>query len=79
MPASAPSAEVADQRRLGDRLRQLRLERHLSQEELGARADLDRTAIGRLERGEIAPTTKTLLRLARALNVSRAIFFPNDH
>jgi transcriptional regulator with XRE-family HTH domain len=46
---------------------------------LGARADLDRTAIGRLERGEIAPTTKTLLRLARALNVSRAIFFPNDH
>ena len=41
----------------------------LSQEELGFRADLDRTYISGIERGVRNPTLKTMVRLADALKI----------
>jgi transcriptional regulator with XRE-family HTH domain len=41
----------------------------LSQEELGFRADLHRTEIGQLERGNRLPRIDTLMRLAGGLSV----------
>lgn len=47
----------------------LRARRDLSQEELGFRARLHRNYIGAIERGEINPTFRVLLKLARGLQM----------
>ncbi len=53
----------------GKRLRELRRDRELSQEELGFRADLDRNYIGGIERGERNPSLVNICRIAGALGV----------
>jgi transcriptional regulator with XRE-family HTH domain len=57
-------------RALGNAVRELRARRHISQEELGFRADLHRNYVGAIERGELNPTFRTLLRVSRGLDVS---------
>jgi transcriptional regulator with XRE-family HTH domain len=61
--------------RFGQRLRSLRKERRLSQEELGFRADLDRTYISGIERGYRNPSLVNICRLASALGVEPAALF----
>jgi transcriptional regulator with XRE-family HTH domain len=53
--------------RFGANLVRCRKQAGLSQEDLGARADLHRTAIGLLERGARTPRIDTLIKLAQAL------------
>ena len=53
----------------GKRLRALRLERGLTQEQLAEGAEVHPTFISNLERGYSAPTLYTLLALAKALDV----------
>jgi transcriptional regulator with XRE-family HTH domain len=69
--------DVADQlpRAVGRRVRTLRLELDISQEELAARADLHRNYVGSVERGERDIGIMALERLAAALGVSLAEFF----
>lgn len=55
--------------RVGRHLRQLRLQRKLSQERLAERAGLSYKFIGEIERGVANPTVVTLARLADALGV----------
>ncbi|MDP9372679.1 MAG: helix-turn-helix domain-containing protein [Chloroflexota bacterium] len=63
-------------RRFGQRVRELRLARGISsQDELGARAGLHRTFIGRVERGETNITLGNIAKLAEALGVSLADLF----
>ncbi len=52
----------------GRRLRQLRAETGLSQDDLARRTGMHPTAIGRLEHGGREPRLTTILRLAHALN-----------
>lgn len=54
----------------GRRLRQLRTERALSQDELAAIAQMDRVFLGQLERGKSSPSLETLEKLAHALAVA---------
>jgi transcriptional regulator with XRE-family HTH domain len=61
------SAEVAAQ--FGRNLARYRERAGLSQEELGHRAQLHRTAIGLLERGGRTPRVDTIVRLAGAVSV----------
>lgn len=56
--------------RFGNRVRALRLKQGLSQEELAERADLHRTYIGSIERGEQNISLRNIEKLAKALNVS---------
>jgi transcriptional regulator with XRE-family HTH domain len=56
-------------------LRRLRVSRDLSQEALGLLADVDRTYVGRLERGLENPTVALLDRLARKLDAEIVDFF----
>jgi transcriptional regulator with XRE-family HTH domain len=56
-------------------LRRLRVQRDISQETLGLEADVDRTYVGRLERGLENPTVGLLDRLAAALTVNISEFF----
>ena len=53
----------------GQRLRQLRAERSISQDDLARETDVHPTAIGRLERGSREPRLTTILRIARGLDV----------
>jgi transcriptional regulator with XRE-family HTH domain len=55
---------------LGDRIRQLRKERGLSQEELGYKSDLHYTHIGAIERAEKNWSIDTLVKVAEGLNVT---------
>jgi transcriptional regulator with XRE-family HTH domain len=52
---------------LGLAVRGLRGQRGLSQEELGYRSGLHRNYVGAIERGEINPTFRVLLKLERGL------------
>jgi transcriptional regulator with XRE-family HTH domain len=54
----------------GDLLRKARLDRGLSQHALAATAELHHTHISLLERGQREPTLDTLVRLARALDIT---------
>lgn len=53
----------------GKILRELRLEKGLSQEQLGFEADLRRTYVSILELGQQQPSLTTILKLAKALNI----------
>lgn len=53
----------------GDKVRELRKEKGLSQEELSFKADLHRTYIGMIERAEKNITLINIEKIAKALNV----------
>jgi len=54
---------------LGHAARVLRAKARLSQQEAGDRAGLHRNYVGAIERGEINPSLRVLLRLVRGLGV----------
>jgi len=54
---------------LGARIRELRLQQEMSQEDLANEADIPLSQIGRIERGENNPTISSLYVIATALNV----------
>lgn len=56
----------------GTVLRRVRKEVGLTQEQLAHAAEVDRTFVGMIERGERQPTVRVLFRLAEALNVEPA-------
>lgn len=59
----------------GRRLRALRIEREMTQEDLANAADVSTVFISSIERGKYAPSFDNLEKLARALDVSvKALF-----
>jgi len=57
-------------KQIGSRIRVLREQRGLTQDELGALANMHRAYIGHIERGEKNITVDSLERIAEALKVS---------
>jgi transcriptional regulator with XRE-family HTH domain len=55
---------------IGTVLRDLRVQRGLSQEQLAAKAKMHRNYIGGVERGEKSPTFKSVARILSVLGVS---------
>ena len=55
---------------LGLRVRQLREERHLSQEELAGLSNLHRTYIGQIERAEKNVSIQTIEKIAKAFGIT---------
>lgn len=53
----------------GERVKATRKIQKLSQEELAERADLHRTYIGMIERGEKNVTLLSIIKISRALNI----------
>nr|AGF93121.1 protein containing Helix-turn-helix type 3 domain protein [uncultured organism] len=66
-------SDIVDE--FGKRLRELRKSRDLSQEALSREAGLDRTYVGKIERGEKSPSLKTIQKLAEALEVDKTDLF----
>ncbi len=59
----------------GDKVRELRKDKGLSQEELSYKADLHRTYIGMIERAEKNITLTNIEKIAKALDVEIKILF----
>lgn len=62
----------------GGRVRTLRQQKHLSQEELAQLAGIDRTYIGGVERGERNLSLLNVKRLADALGITAKDLFDDD-
>ena len=63
------------EKKFGNRVRELRVTRKLSQEEVAHRAGMHRTYLGGIERGERNPSLKNIALIAKALGVSLSEFF----
>jgi len=61
--------------KIGKKLKELRLAKGFSQEKLALDADLDRTYIPSIEKGERNISITVLEKLAKALNISIKDFF----
>jgi transcriptional regulator with XRE-family HTH domain len=68
MPARKSAASVA----FGAAIRSMRTERGLPQEAFAARAGMDRSYYGAIERGEFNVSLDTIAKIAGALGVSAA-------
>ncbi len=64
--------------KFGLKLRQLRLARGFSQEKLALEADLDRTYIPSIEKGERNVSITVLEKLSKALNIPIKDFFDDN-
>lgn len=69
-PQGAKTFDPAPALAFGAAVRERRLEVGLSQEELAAGAAVERSHMGKIERGEHMPNFVLILRLARALGVT---------
>ena len=69
------NGEAKLQQQFGDRLRELRKEKGLSQEALALACGLDRTYIGGVERGERNISLINIHAIAVALGISAKEFF----
>ena len=63
------------EKQFGERVRELRLARNLSQEGLAFKARMHRTYVGGIERGERNPSLKNIAAIADALGVTLSQLF----
>lgn len=54
----------------GQLVRKYRKERNMSQEQLALLCNMDRSYLGRIERGEVNPTLEKIYELASSLKIS---------
>lgn len=73
MAVSGPSI----QRKFGQRLREIRKQKGISQENLAADAGVSRTYVSDIERGERNVSLTTIERFAMALEISMAELMPD--
>jgi transcriptional regulator with XRE-family HTH domain len=67
MSTGARMENLEFKRALGQIIARLRNDRNISQERIALEAEVDRTRLGEIERGEANPTIDTLNKIARAL------------
>ncbi|WP_024419884.1 helix-turn-helix domain-containing protein [Pseudomonas avellanae] len=71
-PAGATTYEAEPAIAFGKAVRAARVARQISQEELATRAGIERSHMGKIERGQHMPTLALILRVATALNETAA-------
>jgi XRE family transcriptional regulator, regulator of sulfur utilization len=62
-------------KKIGERIRELRNIKGLTQEELAHQASLHDRSLGRFERGEMNPSLESLVNITKALDVTLEEFF----
>lgn len=65
-------------KKFGERVKELRLEKGISQEELAEKVNVHRTYIGFIERGERNPALLNIYKISRALGVKLQTLFIFD-
>ena len=68
-----PSSKILE--RFGNRIREIRKEKYLTQEKLADRAKLHYTYVGAVERGEKNISLKNIAKVVKGLGMSLAEFF----
>lgn len=68
----------SERKQFGIRLKQLRLECGLTQEQFGEMINVSSNAVGQFERGVISPNYCTLLSIIKTLNVDANLLFMRD-
>ena len=71
-PAGATTFDAELAQAFGAAVRALRSEQGMAQEALAHRAGIERSHMGKIERGEHVPTLPLILKIARALKCSSA-------
>jgi transcriptional regulator with XRE-family HTH domain len=74
----SPKEQEKFRRKLGKRLRQLRIQYGISQDNLAVEAGIGDNQIGNIERGEINATALTLAKIAEVLKCDVRDFFNFD-
>jgi transcriptional regulator with XRE-family HTH domain len=59
----------------GDKIKEYRLKRRLTQDELSQRVGIDRTHLSKIETGKVKPSLSLLERIAKELGVAPRNFF----
>ena len=67
--------EVLLQIKVGKRIQQIRIEKNLSQQDLAAKCNFEKSNMSRLEAGRVNPTLSTLEKIAKALDITLAELF----
>lgn len=62
-------SEAKNLKVIGERIRELRMKKKMTQAELAVECELDKQTVFRLEKGEINMTLSTLFRVADALGI----------
>jgi len=57
-------------KRIGERIRKIREEKNISQQEIAALCDFEKSSMSRLEAGRTNPTVTTLYKISAALGVT---------
>lgn len=80
-PSDAPSADAfIAEKRIGERIRRLRLKRSMGLVELGKLAGLSASFLSQLETGRVVPTLRNLARIAMVFGRDLSYFFePEPH
>lgn len=63
---------------VGKRIRELRIRKRLSQEQIALRAEITTAYLGQIERGEKNPTVKSVEQISNALGISLSELFSNQ-
>ena len=61
-----------------NRIKQIRIQKSMSQLELSVKSNLSQSFLASIERGKKQPSVLTLLRIASALDVNPKHFFPDS-
>ncbi|MFJ5483602.1 helix-turn-helix domain-containing protein [Pectobacterium actinidiae] len=72
-PKGTTTYDAEPAKAFGMAVRSLRLKQEIAQEALANISGIDRSHIGKIERGEHMPTLAIILRIAKALNCSASI------
>lgn len=61
---------------IGSKIRETRKNKSISQEQLALLTTIDRSYLGRIERGEVSITVEKLYQISQTLNVAPKILLP---
>ena len=78
MDSSQPRGKTTRELTIGRRLRELREQRHLTQQDMAGRAGVPRTYISRIENARLLPGPMMLNRIAGALDVAILELLPSN-
>ena len=72
------TARVIAEKRIGERIKRLRLKKSMGLVELGKHTGLSASFLSQLETGRVVPTLRNLARIAMVFSKDLSYFFEND-
>lgn len=80
MPRPTPPTErvLARRREVAEQIRRVREHHNLTQPDVCGRSGIDLATYSRIEQGHSSPLLDTLIRIADAIGVELAAFFPSE-